>query len=48
MKRTPWREIRAKLLKPADEPRLAHEREKIDAVLAAEQKRRHERPTDRP
>lgn len=43
-----WKEIRAKVVKPEDEERIAKAREKMEAVLRAEKaKRRRDRPTDR-
>ncbi len=43
---TPWKELRSKLVRPEDEPRIAKIREQMEADLLREQKAHHEKLRD--
>ena len=43
---TPWKELRSKLVRPEDEPRIAKLREQMEADLLREQKAHHEKLRD--
>jgi DNA-binding XRE family transcriptional regulator len=43
---TPWKELRSKLVRPEDEPRIAKIREQMEADLLREQMAHHEKLRD--
>jgi HTH-type transcriptional regulator/antitoxin HigA len=43
---TPWKELRSKLVRPEDEPRIAKLREQMEADLQREQTAHHEKLRD--